>query len=329
MDAELHQAVVAERQLDLDVRGVGVLADVGERFERRAMQGERDRGADRPRRARDRQGDAEPLVARRLDERRDLFGDAIDAALFAQRLHGLADGREPVLGQRLRARHRQHAAFRIAADDRARGFELDVNHRQVMPQRVVDLARHAVALVRGGELRDFGGQRFGALPRLTFALRDADVDDHEHHGRRRLGDVAQPVRPCRHPRQGAADAGDDEQAHPGGQRARQQDDRLRGQRQQNQRQAACPRQPVDAHADRELDQQVRQRDRHAAPPAGIVESRDPEQEIQPAERQQLRPRDLLHHHHVGPRRQRDQREVRRRDHGHERPVADDGVAARG
>ena len=54
MDAELHQAVVAERQLDLDVRGVGVLADVGERFERGAMQGERDRGADRPRRAGDR-----------------------------------------------------------------------------------------------------------------------------------------------------------------------------------------------------------------------------------------------------------------------------------
>jgi hypothetical protein len=99
-------------------------------------------------------------------------------------------------------------------------------------------ARHAVTLVRGGELRDFGGQRFCALPRLTFALRDADVDDHEHHGCRGLGDVAQPLRPCGHPREVAADPGDDEHAHPGGQHARQQDDRLSGQRQQNQRQAA-------------------------------------------------------------------------------------------
>src|SRR3954468_1105740 len=50
VDAELHLAVVAERQLDPDVRRVGVLADVGERFERGAMQGERDRGADGARR---------------------------------------------------------------------------------------------------------------------------------------------------------------------------------------------------------------------------------------------------------------------------------------
>ena len=135
-------------------------------------------------------------------------------------------------------------------------------------------------------------ERFGALPRLALALRDADVDDDEHDGRGGLRDVAQPVRPFGHPRQIAADAGDDEHAHRGGQQTRQQDDRLRRQRQQDQRQAASPRERVDAHADRELDRagSATAIDQ-AAPPAGVVESPDPEREIQRAERQQLRPRD--------------------------------------
>ena len=119
--------------------------------------------------------------------------------VFAQRLHGLADGGEAVLRERLRPRDGQHAAIGIGANHRPRGFELHVNDGQVVPERVVNLARHAVALVRGGELRDFSGERFGALPRLALALRDADVHDHEHDGRGGLRDVAQPVRPFGHP----------------------------------------------------------------------------------------------------------------------------------
>ena len=88
---------------------------------------------------------------------------------------------------------------RVGANHRPRGFELHVNDGQVVAERVVDLARHAVALVRGGELRDFRGERLGALPRLALALRDADVDDHEHDGGGGLRDVAQPVRPFGHP----------------------------------------------------------------------------------------------------------------------------------
>src|SRR6185295_2973926 len=69
----------------------------------------------------------------------------------------------------------------------ARGASIEVYISVGECPSVVCLARHAVAFVRSGQLRDFGGERFGALSGLAFALRDADVDDHEHHGSRRLG----------------------------------------------------------------------------------------------------------------------------------------------
>jgi hypothetical protein len=108
-------------------------------------------------------------------------------------------------------------------------------------------------------------------------------------------------------------------------RAREQDDGLCGQRQQNQRQPASPRERIDAHADCELDQQVTQRNRQVAPPSGKVESPDPEKEVQRAQQQQLRPPHVRHPR--GPWCQRDQREVCRDDHREKRAIADDGIAA--
>ncbi len=169
-----------------------------------------------------------------------------------------------------------------------------MNDGQIVAERVVNLTRHPIAFVCGGELRDFSGQRFRPLPRLALTLGHADVHDDEDDGRRGQGDIAKPVRPGGEPGQIAADASDHEQAHHPREHTRQQENCLCGERQQNQRKAASPCEVVNAHADREFDEQVRDGHDQVAPPAGVVEAPDSEREIQPAERQKLHPRDHGH-----------------------------------
>jgi hypothetical protein len=197
--AQLYPSVVMERERDLDVSGVGVFPHVGERFECGAVQRQGDRRADRTRLARRRERGPEAFVPHGIHERGNLLGDAFDACIFAQRPDRLADRRESVLRKSLRPRQSQQRTTVIGTHHSPRRFELDMNDRQVVSQRVVNLARHAVALVRGGELRDLGGKGLGPPPRLPLSVRDADVDHHEHDRGRGLRDVAQPVRPCRHP----------------------------------------------------------------------------------------------------------------------------------
>src|SRR5690349_14843718 len=79
------------------------------------------------------------------------------------------------------------SALTILIEDRARGADLYINHRQVMSEAVVYLARQSVALSRGRQLFDLGSvisQKLIRLcqcrPRLPLACRDSSEDYNEH-----------------------------------------------------------------------------------------------------------------------------------------------------
>ena len=141
---------------------------------------------------------------RLLGERLQRLGQRRVEARAAQRAH-----RAPHLGQRrlrLLLRLGQHrVGGRCRRQHRTRGLDLHLHDGERVPEPVVDVAGHPVALLRRGQLLGLQGVvaqllvgRDQGPAGLLLAAQQLGDHGREHHGRQRAEPLAQPV-PPRHP----------------------------------------------------------------------------------------------------------------------------------